>query len=65
MDRSLNFFRQEDGSYLAIQGVHAMLTPGAYPLTLSGQLEDGTPFGFTQLVQVNNGGYIIRGNSRE
>jgi murein DD-endopeptidase MepM/ murein hydrolase activator NlpD len=58
MDRSLNFFRQEDGSYLAIQGVHAMLTPGAYPLTLSGQLEDGTPFGFTQLVQVNNGEYL-------
>lgn len=58
MDRSLSFFLQEDGRYVAIQGVHAMLPPGAYPLTLSGQLEDGTPFGFSQLVQVNDGGYI-------
>lgn len=58
MDGPLNFFRHEDGSYVAIQGVHAMLEPGAYPLTLSGQLEDGTPFGFSQLVQVNPGGYV-------
>lgn len=58
IDRSLSFFPQEDGSYVAIQGVHAMLSPGAYPLTLSGYLEDGTPFGFSQLVQVNDGGYI-------
>lgn len=54
----LNFFQQEDGSYVALQGVHAMLEPGAYPLTISGQLEDGTPFGFSQLVQVNDGGYV-------
>jgi murein DD-endopeptidase MepM/ murein hydrolase activator NlpD len=58
IDRPLNFFRQQDGSYVALQGVHAMLKPGAYPLTLSGSLEDGTPFGFTQLVQVNDGRYV-------
>lgn len=58
LDRTLNFFQEDDGSYVAIQGVHAMLSPGAYPLTLSGQLEDGTPFGFSQLVQVDDGGYI-------
>jgi murein DD-endopeptidase MepM/ murein hydrolase activator NlpD len=58
IDGPLNFFRHEDGSYVALQGVHAMLEPGAYPLTLSGQLEDGTPFGFSQLVQVNAGGYV-------
>jgi murein DD-endopeptidase MepM/ murein hydrolase activator NlpD len=58
MDRSLNFFRQDDGSYVALQGVYAMLEPGAYPLTISGQLDDGTPFGFSQLVQVNDGGYV-------
>jgi murein DD-endopeptidase MepM/ murein hydrolase activator NlpD len=58
-DSPLNFFRQDDGSYVALQGVHAMLSPGAYPLTLSGQLEDGTPFGFSQLVQVNEGGYVF------
>lgn len=58
MDGALNFFRHDDGSYVALQGVHAMLEPGAYPLTLSGQLEDGTPFGFSQLVQVDAGGYV-------
>lgn len=58
MDGPLNFFRHQDGSYVAIQGVHAMLEPGVYPLTLSGKLEDGTPFGFSQLVQVNAGGYV-------
>jgi murein DD-endopeptidase MepM/ murein hydrolase activator NlpD len=58
IDRPLNFFRQADGSYVAIQGVHAMLDPGAYPLTISGQLDDGTPFGFSQLVQVNAGEYV-------
>jgi murein DD-endopeptidase MepM/ murein hydrolase activator NlpD len=58
MDGPLNFFRHQDGSYIALQGVHAMLETGAYPLTIAGQLEDGTPFGFSQLVQVNAGGYV-------
>ena len=58
LDKAVNFFQHEDGSYVALQGVHAMQEPGAYPLTISGELEDGTPFGFTQLVQVNAGGYV-------
>lgn len=58
LDKAINFFQHEDGSYVALQGVHAMQEPGAYPLTISGEMEDGTPFGFTQLVQVNAGGYV-------
>lgn len=58
LDKAVNFFQHEDGAYVALQGVHAMQEPGAYPLTLSGRLEDGTPFGFSQLVQVKAGGYV-------
>jgi murein DD-endopeptidase MepM/ murein hydrolase activator NlpD len=58
LDKPVNFFQQDEGSYVALQGMHAMLEPGAYELTLSGKLEDGTPFGFSQLVQVEDGGYI-------
>lgn len=57
VDRELNFFRMEDGSYVALQGVHAMSEPGFYPLTVSGSLADGTPFAFSQHVYVQDGGY--------
>ncbi|RPI33737.1 MAG: LysM peptidoglycan-binding domain-containing protein [Chloroflexota bacterium] len=59
VDRELNFFPQEDGSYVALQGVHAMLPPGLYPLTLRGTLADGTPLGFSQQVYIASGGYIF------
>ncbi len=56
-DRGLNFFPMADGSYVALQGIHAMLESGAYPLTLEGVLPDGTPLGFSQQVYVQDGGY--------
>jgi murein DD-endopeptidase MepM/ murein hydrolase activator NlpD len=56
-DRQLTFFRLEDGSYVSLQGVHAMTEPGFYPLSVSGSLEDGTPFAFSQQVYVQDGGY--------
>jgi murein DD-endopeptidase MepM/ murein hydrolase activator NlpD len=59
LERPLNFFQHDDGSYVALQGMHAMQESGAYPLTLSGQLEDEAPFGFSQFVQVNAGGYVF------
>jgi len=54
-----NFFRSGDGSYIALQGVHAMTEPGFYPLTVSGSLADGTPFAFSQQVYIQDGGYAF------
>jgi murein DD-endopeptidase MepM/ murein hydrolase activator NlpD len=56
-NHSLNFFHLDDSSYVALQGVHAMLEPGFYPLTVNGTLDDGTPFAFSQQVYVQDGGY--------
>lgn len=56
-DRDLNFFHTVDGAYIALQGIHAMLAPGLYPLTVNGELADGTPLRFSQSVYVQNGNY--------
>ena len=56
-ERPLNFFSLADGQVVALQGVHAMLEPGVYPLSLEGELPDGTPLRFTQGVYVREGGY--------
>jgi murein DD-endopeptidase MepM/ murein hydrolase activator NlpD len=42
---------------VALQGVHALLEPGYYASSLSGQLDDGTPFEFSQKVYIQDGGY--------
>jgi murein DD-endopeptidase MepM/ murein hydrolase activator NlpD len=57
VNHDLNFFPLSGGNYVALQGIHAMLEPGLYPLTLEGSLPDGTPLGFIQLVFVKSGGY--------
>jgi len=56
LDKDLDFFSYNQG-YVAIQGVHAMLEPGYYPSEISGFLEDGTQFGFSQKLFVQSGGY--------
>ncbi|HZD58676.1 MAG TPA: peptidoglycan DD-metalloendopeptidase family protein, partial [Anaerolineales bacterium] len=53
----LHFFRDKDGSYVALQGVHAMTDPGFYSLSLSATAPDGIPINFSQLVFVGEGGY--------
>ncbi len=57
LGRSLNFFPVQDG-YVTLQGIHTQTNPGAYPLTLEGQLSDGTSFAFTQYVLVRSTSYI-------
>ncbi|MBL6982353.1 MAG: peptidoglycan DD-metalloendopeptidase family protein [Anaerolineales bacterium] len=57
-DRELNFTKTTDGSFVTLQGVHALLDPGAYPLSLNGLLSDGTPVSFYQRVLVEDGNYI-------
>lgn len=48
----LHFFSNEDNHYAALQGIHAMLAPGLYPLAVSGTLGDGTTFSYEQMVAV-------------
>jgi murein DD-endopeptidase MepM/ murein hydrolase activator NlpD len=55
--RNLNFFHAGRGDFFALQGVHAMAQPGLYPLTISGELENGGQFNFTQFVAVQEAGY--------
>ena len=52
-DRALNFFPQGDG-YVALQGIHAMTTPGLYPLEFHGVLPNGERFSYMQFVLVRD-----------
>ncbi|PWH14211.1 MAG: hypothetical protein DDG60_08535 [Anaerolineae bacterium] len=57
VDMPLHFFQQEDGSFVALQGVHVMLPPGPYPLRLEAALPDGTQQSYEQMVLVQSGFY--------
>ncbi len=56
----LNFFQNGDGEYVALQGVHALINPGLYPLNVEGELENGVPFGFSQMLYVSPGDYAFK-----
>ena len=56
VERNLNFFSQEYG-YVALQGIHALTSPGLYPVTLEGQLPDGERFAFSQNVLVQDANF--------
>ena len=53
----LHFFPLENGKQVALQGIHAMLDPGPYPLTLEATLPDGAKQTFEQMVVVQSGYY--------
>lgn len=55
-DRTLNFFPQEYG-YVALQGIHALMPPGLYALTLEGELPNGQSFTFSQNVLVQDANF--------
>jgi murein DD-endopeptidase MepM/ murein hydrolase activator NlpD len=57
VDHPLHFFPMADGTQVALQGVHAMLTPGVYPLRIDATLPDGTKQSFEQMVLVTSGYY--------
>ncbi|MEW5830459.1 MAG: peptidoglycan DD-metalloendopeptidase family protein [Chloroflexota bacterium] len=57
VDYPLQFFGLDAGKQVALQGVHAMLEPGLYPLTLTATLEDGSQQSFEQMVLVASGFY--------
>ena len=56
VERNLNFFPQDYG-YVALQGIHALTSPGLYPLTLEGELPDGKRFAFSQNVLVQDANF--------
>jgi len=57
LDYDLHFFKTEAGDYVALQGIHAMETPGVYTVRIEGELENGARFGFSQRVLVNAGDF--------
>jgi hypothetical protein len=57
VDHPLHFFPMEDGTLVALQGVHALLEPGVYPLQLDAAFPDGTKQSFEQMVLIVSGNY--------
>jgi len=57
VDFPLHFFPLEDGSQVALQGVHALLEPGLYPLRLDAALPDGHTQSYQQMILVKSGNY--------
>jgi murein DD-endopeptidase MepM/ murein hydrolase activator NlpD len=56
VDQPLYFFQEANGQF-ALQGVHALLEPGVYPLRLEATLPDGSKQSFEQMVLVKEGDY--------
>lgn len=57
VDHPLHFFPMDDGTQVALQGVHALLAPGVYPLRLDATLPDGSVQSYEQSVLIVSGNY--------
>ncbi len=57
VDHPLHFFPMEDGTQVALQGVHALLPPGVYPLRLEATLPDGSKQSYEQFILIISGNY--------
>jgi murein DD-endopeptidase MepM/ murein hydrolase activator NlpD len=57
IDHPLHFFPLGDGRQVAMQGAHANLEPGAYPLRLDATLPDGSVQSYEQLILIGSGNY--------
>jgi murein DD-endopeptidase MepM/ murein hydrolase activator NlpD len=53
----LHFFPDGSGSYIALQGIHAMQEPGVYPLQISMTTQDGSQYSQEQMVIIQDGNY--------
>ncbi len=53
----LHFFSDGENNFVALQGVHAMTEPGAYPLKLKATYPDGHVESYEQMVLIVSGGY--------
>ncbi|MGD8822452.1 MAG: LysM peptidoglycan-binding domain-containing protein, partial [Anaerolineales bacterium] len=58
-DYTLNFFENSPGNFVALQGIHAMATPGLYDLEirLYANQGDEATFAYSQPIAVRDGGY--------
>ena len=56
VDKPLHFF-QDGNDQVALQGIHALLAPGIYPLQIETTLPDGNKQSFEQMVLVTSGNY--------
>ena len=57
VDHPLHFFPSQGGVQIALQGAHALLDPGVYPLRLDATLPDGSTQSYEQLILVVSGNY--------
>lgn len=57
VDHPLRFFPTQENTQVALQGVHALLDPGVYPLRLDATLPDGSKQSYEQLILIVSGGY--------
>ncbi len=57
VDHQLHFFPAEDGTQIALQGVHALLEPGIYSIRLDAILPDGSAQSYEQSVLIISGSY--------
>jgi len=57
VDQPLHFFTTETNTQVALQGIHAMLDPGVYPLRLDVTIQDGSIQSFEQMVLVKSGDF--------
>ena len=57
VDHQLHFFPMDDGIQVALQGVHALLPPGIYPLRLDATLPDGSKQSYEQNILIVSGNY--------
>jgi murein DD-endopeptidase MepM/ murein hydrolase activator NlpD len=57
VDHQLHFFPMGDGTQVALQGVHALLPPGIYPLRLDATLPDGSKQSYEQYILIVSGNY--------
>jgi murein DD-endopeptidase MepM/ murein hydrolase activator NlpD len=56
-DYRLHFLPMADGQLVALQGIHAMLAPGVYPLQLDARLPDGTTQSFQQSLVISDAAF--------
>ncbi len=57
VDQPLHFFTTDANTQVALQGIHAMLDPGVYPLRLDVTSQDGSIQSFEQMVLVKSGDF--------
>jgi murein DD-endopeptidase MepM/ murein hydrolase activator NlpD len=56
-DHPLHFFPDGNGTFIALQGIHAMQEPGVYPLQISMTTQGGSQYSQEQMVIIQDGNY--------